>query len=376
MTANGTNEPIVVVIDDTPANLRLLAAILSEAAYRVRPLPGGRLGLQSVMSEPPDLVLLDVDMPDMSGFEVCRRIKAVPSLASVPVIFISALDDPSSKIEGFRAGAVDYVTKPFYADEIKARVHTHIELARTRRKLEASFDRLRELERLRETLTHMIVHDLRTPLHGLSLTLELIDTDPSLPDGVRPDVERARRCCVTLSHLVTSVLDVAKLEALSMPTALGDHPPAALVSEAIRQLGALATDPRLVVLELPEQCLRCDLQLSSRIIGNLVMNALSFAPARGGRVEVGAEPVGEAVRMHVRDNGPGIPAGAQAQIFDKFAKTNPNAARGRSSTGLGLAFCKMAVEAQGGRIGVRSDVGQGSMFWFELPQASEDSSSS
>ena len=368
--AHAREPPIVVLIDDTPANLRLLSGILANSGYRVRPLPGARLGLQSVMSEPPDLVLLDIDMPDMNGFEVCRRIKADPKLTHIPVIFISALDDPKHKIEAFLAGGVDYVTKPFRAEEVKARVRAHVELAQARRDLEESYVRLRELEQMRDTLAHMIVHDLRTPLNGLALTLELLDREPALAAELKPDVETARRCVVMLTQLVTAVLDVGRMESESMPTELVDCGPADLVRAASGHLGVIAKDPRLSILGLSERTIRCDVGLGSRVVANLVINALSFVRSTGGRVELGAEDRNGGVRFFVRDNGPGIPLSAQQRIFEKFAQANSGAPReARHSTGLGLTFCKMAVEAQGGQIGVESEPGKGSTFWFELPQS-------
>ncbi|MCC6874116.1 MAG: hybrid sensor histidine kinase/response regulator [Sandaracinaceae bacterium] len=367
--------PVVVAIDDTPANLRLLTAILVDAGYRVRALPGGRLGLHSVRAEPPDLVLLDVNMPEMNGFEVCRRMREDPALANVPVIFVSALDDTKSKLDAFLAGGMDYVTKPFRAEEVKARVRTHLELARARRELEASYARLRELERLRDSLTHMVVHDLRTPLNGLALTLELIDQDPELASGLKPDVESARRCVVTLTQLVTSMLDLARLESQRMPTEIVECPTADLVRDALGHLGVVARDPRLAILDVASANARCDVKLGSRVIANLVINALSFVPSRGGRVEVGAEAANGVVRIFVHDNGPGIPESAQQRIFEKFAQAEQGGRSARHSVGLGLTFCKMAVEAQGGRIGVESQPGRGSTFWFELPHVARSDAS-
>ncbi|CAG0993478.1 partial Alginate biosynthesis sensor protein KinB, partial [Gammaproteobacteria bacterium] len=298
-----------------------------------------------------------------------------PALAHIPVIFVSALDDTKSKLDAVLSGGLDYVTKPVRAEEVKARVRTHLELARTRRELEASNLRLRELERLRDSLTHMVVHDLRTPLNGLALTLELIDQDPELTSGLKPDVESARRCVVTLTQLVTSMLDLARLESERMPTEIVECPTADLVHDALDHLGVVAKDPRLAILDVASGKARCDVKLGSRVIANLVINALSFVPSRGGRVEVGTEAARDAVRIFVRDNGPGIPQSAQARIFEKFAQLEQAGRNARHGAGLGLTFCKMAVEAQGGRIGVHSQPGEGSTFWFELPQAASSNAS-
>ncbi|MCC6877823.1 MAG: hybrid sensor histidine kinase/response regulator [Sandaracinaceae bacterium] len=346
-----------------------MTAILIDAGYQVRPMSAGKPALESIRQSPPDLVLLDVAMPGMNGFEVCRRMQEEPALTRIPVIFVSALDDTKSKIEGFLVGGVDYVTKPVRADEVRARVRTHVELARTRQELQASYERLRELEQLRDTLTHMIVHDLRTPLNGMALTLDLLAHATQLDAELKPDVESAQRAVVALTQLVNSMLDVARLEAQSMPTEIVECLASDLVTEAFGHLGVVTRDPRLKILELPAGAVRCDVKLGSRVIANLVMNALSFVPSKGGHVEVGAVADERVVRISVRDNGPGIPESAQARIFDKFGQLENRNRSTTHSAGLGLTFCKMAVEAQGGRIGVQSELGRGSTFWFELPSA-------
>ena len=165
--------PNVIVVDDTPANLQLLTGMLKERGYKVRPVPSGKLALQAAKNDPPDLILLDIMMPEMDGYEVCERLKADEKLREIPVIFISALNETMDKVRAFGVGGVDYVTKPFQFEEVDARVRTHLELQRQRRKLKENYEQLRRLEELRDNLVHMIVHDLRNPLTGISGFLDL-----------------------------------------------------------------------------------------------------------------------------------------------------------------------------------------------------------
>src|SRR5690348_5122326 len=143
--------PSVLVVDDTPANLHLLAQMLKEQGYRVRPVPSGKLALQAAQRDPPDLILLDINMPEMNGYEVCERLKANDKLKGIPIIFISALTEPLDKVKAFEIGGVDYLTKPFQMEELHARVETHLKLRRLQIDLE---EYSRNLEQARERIDH------------------------------------------------------------------------------------------------------------------------------------------------------------------------------------------------------------------------------
>ncbi len=164
----------VLVVDDTVENLRVLSDLLGEQGYEVRAVTSGRQALQAVEHDPPDLILLDITMPDMDGFEVCRRLRATEWSKDVPVIFLTALTATADKLRAFDAGGVDYVTKPFQFEEVLARVRTHVALRRAQTALADSYKGLRALEQLRDDLVHMIVHDMRSPLTALQIDLNLL----------------------------------------------------------------------------------------------------------------------------------------------------------------------------------------------------------
>ena len=159
----------LLVVDDTHQNLRLLGNMLGEEGYEVRPVSNGRQALQAAEHDPPDLILLDVNMPDMDGYEVCRRIKAQDRSKDVPVIFLTAWTDRAHMVKAFEVGGADYVTKPFLFEEVLARVNTHIALSRTREALAQRDERVRELERLHRDLVQSAVDGMRTPLAELTL---------------------------------------------------------------------------------------------------------------------------------------------------------------------------------------------------------------
>ena len=199
-------KPRVMVVDDTPVNLRLLDDILTGAGYAVRGIADPKHTCEAAAKERPDIILLDIDMPELDGFAVCRQLKEHPATRDIPVIFISAFSDTDYKLEAFLVGGVDYVTKPFRAAEVKARVRAHVELARTRRQLAENLQRLQQLEALRDSLTHMLVHDLRTPLNAMSLTLEVLSMDERLDEELQADVLAAKRCGTTLKTGFLAIL--------------------------------------------------------------------------------------------------------------------------------------------------------------------------
>jgi PleD family two-component response regulator len=160
----GAGQPAsILVVDDTPANLQVLAGMLKDRGYKVRPVPGGKLALLAAQRDPPDLVLLDINMPEMNGYEVCERLKADDALKGIPVIFISALTEPLDKVKAFAIGGVDYLTKPFQMEELHARVETHLKLRRLQIELE---EYSRHLELARERLKLLRLHPAAAPARG------------------------------------------------------------------------------------------------------------------------------------------------------------------------------------------------------------------
>ncbi|OGV74714.1 MAG: hypothetical protein A3K19_32915 [Lentisphaerae bacterium RIFOXYB12_FULL_65_16] len=359
----------ILIVDDNPANLDLLGGMLRERGYKVRAAPSGKLALQAARARPPDLILLDINMPEMSGYEACEHLKADPALKDIPVLFISALSETLDKVKAFRVGGVDYVTKPFQFEEVEARVRTHLMLQRQKRELAASLARLQELERLRDNLVHMVVHDMRSPLMSIRGFLEILQMDlqATLSADDAEMFQVAVDASVKLTDMVSAVLDVSRIEAGQMPIKPKACELNDVVGEALRGLGGI-THQRHVVWEPPPAPVPtyCDAEVTGRIVANLVVNAVKFTP-KDGTITITAAAAGGRVRVTVADTGPGIPPEYREKIFDKFGQVETRLTSTKYSTGLGLAFCKLAAEAQGGRIGVDSEVGQGSAFWFELP---------
>jgi two-component system, sensor histidine kinase and response regulator len=357
----------VLVVDDTIENLRLLSSMLEEHGYEVRPVTNGRQALQAVERDPPDLILLDITMPEMDGYEVCRRLRATERSKDVPVIFLTALTDTADKLRAFDMGGVDYITKPFQFEEVLARVKTHVALRRAQVALAESYKRLRALEQLRDDLVHMIVHDMRSPLQTLLISLELLQgVAAALGEDSQEDLETAIGSTESLSRMVKDLLDVSRLEGGQMPIEREVWDLARITSDVRAAFGTMDRDRRIDVESAVAVEVICDGALVRRIIENLVSNVIKHTPAGTGmRISI-ASGDGR-VRVAVHDEGGGVPLEARGKIFEKFGTVENRRERAYHSVGLGLAFCKLAIEAHGGTIGVDPGVPVGSTFWFELP---------
>jgi signal transduction histidine kinase len=370
--------PTVLVVDDTPDNVALLSSLL-KGDYRIKVATSGEKALRIALEgEPPDLILLDIIMPGMDGFEVCRRLKQSEHTRSVPVIFLSALNETMDKVTAFRVGGVDYVTKPFQAEEVKSRVEMHLRLhelqvalQRQNRDLQESYSKLREIESLKDSLVHMIIHDMRTPLtsiYGYLKSMEMYES-ATLSDEGKEFLSIVSDSTQKLIDMVNSLLDVSKMESGEMKLNIEEVDLTAVARDVITALDSLKGD-RVLTVDGPDNpaTIGADARLIHRVIQNLVGNALKFTP-EDGEIRITIDVDGEQARVSVTDNGSGIPVQFQSRIFEKFGQVEAAANRNVHSTGLGLTFCKLAVEAHGGIIGVDSEEGKGSTFWFTLPAA-------
>ncbi|MFZ4437335.1 MAG: hybrid sensor histidine kinase/response regulator [Syntrophales bacterium] len=358
----------LLVVDDEVSNVDTVIEALGES-YTVRVATDGESALESVKKAPPDLIILDVMMPGLDGFEVCRRLKADPTTQEIPVIFLTALHETMDKTKGFSAGGVDYVTKPFHFADIHARVEAHLELHRRKCKLQQSYDKLRELETLRDSLVHMIVHDMRSPLSLILGNLELVEME-TVPKEAADCINRALSSTKALLQMVSTLLDISKMEAGEITLDVSAVDIKELASETIRMVEPVK-GRRKLTLTSPKAIgeIQGDADLIRRLLQNLIGNALKFTNKETGTIAVRIESAEEEkVRVSVVDNGPGIPLEYRDKVFDKFCQVAARKQGQVHSTGLGLTFCKLAVEAHGGRIGLESKLGKGSTFWFELPR--------
>jgi len=364
------NQPSVLMVDDTPANLELLSVMLKGRGYKVRAAVSGKLALQAARNDPPDLILLDISMPEMDGYEVCAKLKSEERLKDIPIIFLSALTETMDKVKAFGAGGVDYIIKPFQFEEVEARVEAHLELRRQKFLLQENYNRLRELEKKRDDLVNMIIHDLRTPLTIIAGYNELIAEDRKniLSGESAGYISENKKAVKQMIQIVSDVLDTSKMEEGQMKLKLGKCDLGGILEEAISGMESLLEGRKIrFTPPVSPVLVRADGELVFRVIQNLLGNALKYTPDGSGLIQLKLRPAGDRVRVIVSDNGPGIAPEHRQRIFEKFGQVGIREDHKRYSTGLGLTFCKLAVEAHGGSIGVDGEAGKGSSFWFELP---------
>ena len=358
----------VLIVDDDPKNRLVLRAVLEQQGHCIGEAEDGEQALQKVRTDPPDVVVLDVMMPGISGYEVCNRLKRDPATAHIPVLMVTALTDRASRLKGMEKGANDFITKPVDIHEVALRVRNAVYSKRLFDQLEEKYTKLKELEEIRDNLVHMIIHDLRQPLTAIMGYLQLFQ----IQEGEEADaslIQSAISSVVLAADMTNAVLDIQRQEEGKLQLNRGEYSLQSLAEESIKALEPLMNGHTIRFEAVEKQAIAdCDRDLIQRVIMNLLVNAVNYTPGNG-TVSLRIESVGPRVKFSVSDTGIGIPEEFQTAIFDRFGQVESRKIAGKHSSGLGLTFCKMAVEEHGGEIGVESDPGQGSTFWFTLPAA-------
>jgi two-component system, sensor histidine kinase and response regulator len=358
------SQPTILVVDDIPENVELLEAYLVPEKYRVVTAHNGIEALERAKETPPDIVLLDVMMPQMDGFEVCQILKNDPKTQFIPVVMVTALKERDDKLRGIEAGADDFLTKPIDRVELLTRIRSLIRVKFLHDDLEKSYVALQELQNVKERLTQMIIHDLKNPLTGVKANIEIVGMEDL--GETRECLDAAQRSCDMLFNMIQDLLDISKMEEGKLVLTCETLDLIEIISPVVREVSVPAqAEDKEVVYELPEDLARIylDRDLIYRTLSNLMQNAVKHS-GRGGVITVSASNTDDTMRIEVKDTGHGIPEGFQEKIFEKFGQVE---SRQRTGSGLGLTFCRMAVEAHQGKIWVESVEGEGSQFIFELP---------
>jgi signal transduction histidine kinase len=370
---------LILIADDIPANVELLFDQLRSLGYRTVTAHDGPSALAACFAHRPELCILDVAMPagdlgcadHSTGYEVCRRIKKDPRTARIPVVFVTALTESTDRLHAIEAGGDDFLTKPYNRLVLGARITSLLKLKAATDALEDSYRKLRELQKVRDDLLKMIVHDLKTPLTAILATLEmLLDGDyGTVGDSQRQVLTDAEGKADDLLQLIDDLLEVARLEEAALPIVREPIAPAALLAEIAHEWSVrLQQEGATAVVEVSDDApiFRADKGLLRRVLANLVQNALAHS-GHAITLRLGARRDGSGILLTVADTGPGIPREYHDIIFGKFQQIRTGAVPRVRSSGLGLTFCRLAVEQHGGRIWVQSTEGEGSAFHILLP---------
>ncbi|MGK5095214.1 hybrid sensor histidine kinase/response regulator [Deltaproteobacteria bacterium TL4] len=340
------SQPLILIVDDDSRNLQILGSTLKQEGYQVMVSASGKHALQSLETLRPDLILLDVLMPELSGFEICKRIKANEQTADIPVIFITVKDETDNIVKGFELGAIDYVTKPFQPKELLARVKTHLDLSFSRGLIERQSQEYKEL-------LHILCHDLNNPLWGVAMVLENAEKDPGLLQQKKGQMLRAITNCLAIVKLVRQVrvLEDKEFELPLTHLSLKD-----IVSEAMlmledkfleKQIKAVATIPEGLNILVEKS------SLINSVLNNLLTNSIKFSYPNTQILVTGSQDK-DHVFLTVQDFGIGIPEAILRNLFDIRKRTSRTGTQGETGTGFGMPLIQKFMKKYGGSIKVVS----------------------
>jgi signal transduction histidine kinase len=385
-----SHRPRILAIDDQPANLVALGAILAEE-FALFFATSGPMGLAMALADPPELVLLDVMMPDMDGFETFRRFKAEPKLNKIPVIFVTALNDQTSEVIGLAMGASDYITKPIILEIAQHRIRNLLEREQLRKEVEEHRNHLEDLvfartldlsiakeatdsaHRVKSNFLSRMSHELRTPLNAIIGMTELAMLQTANAQQGE-QLGRVLNASDDMLALVSQLIDITEIQSKRLTLDSSHFKLRSALNCVTRLLSQDATNKGLALRvttssELDELTLWGDRLRLGQILKSLTTNAISFTSL--GYVNVSVQPIEATatdivLRFEVKDTGIGIAPENQKRIFDVFEQVDVSTQRAHSGAGLGLALCKQLVELMGGTVGLQSQLGVGSTFWFTV----------
>ncbi len=368
----------ILIIDDNPKIMAVAKVHLKKEHLDVISVEDGKSGLESARLEKPDLILLDVDMPDMSGFDVCQTLKEDTELRMIPVIFLTATDDNSSRIRGLDLGAVDYVIKPFDSFELRARVRAALRTKKLQDQLatlnleleervEQRTEKINQLLRQKDAFVNQLSHDLKTPLTPLVALLPMVANrtedkeSKKMLDLVMDNVDY-------MKNLTEMTLQFARLGSASTELKLETIDLVSEIRNIIESLSPIFEEKGINAVDNTTAApdIEVDRMLIKELLHNLISNAVKYTN-ENGIVTFDVITNGESVEVSVKDNGVGMSEEQIKRVFEEFYKVD-DSRNDRSSTGLGLAICQRIIEKHGGSIRAESQgIGQGTAMHFTIP---------
>lgn len=367
----------ILIVDDTPANIEVLYKTLEPEGYALSVATHGQMALEIAPHLNPDLILMDIMMPGISGFETCKQLKKNEHTRDLPVIFISAKGEVEDIVEGFRLGGVDYITKPFRGNEVLSRVKTHVQLSWLKKQqeiriqeLEFKNRKLEELDEIKNRFLGIAMHDLRNPLSSISGFSDLFLREESSysEDEKKELIQVVSQASKDLLGLVHDLLDISVFESgqLGLNLSSGNLNPLLRKQVQMNQVPSNQKNIGIITSleEVPDSTF--DPNRMGQVMDNLISNAIKFSQP-GTSIQVGLRKGEQSLEFYVKDEGPGIPREDRCRLFTEFPQISVYPTGGEKSTGLGLSIVKKIVDAHCGTIHVESEEGRGSAFHVQLP---------
>jgi two-component system, sensor histidine kinase and response regulator len=373
MSKTTTNSNLILIVDDVEQNVAVLSNILRTAGYTIMASFSGEQALRLVEKRKPDLIVLDVMMPGIDGYETCTRLKRDPKLADIPVLFLSALSDSAQRVKGLQVGGVDFISKPFHEEEVVARVGVHVRIKNLEREQENYISQLERMNREKDRLMSIVSHDLRSPLGGIiGLSRIMSDGNEEIlqPQLVKKYSTIITQSAETLVHLVNDLLDIAKIEQETDEKSNSEFNLVDVAQNTIDILRYLATQKGLSIQShFTEQSLivEADKVKINQVLSNLITNGIKFTKEGGVTVDISSS--GTNVTMIISDTGIGIPKADLPYIFDKFGNSQRRGTNNEKGTGLGMHITQYYVALHGGSITVSSEENVGTTYKVTLPIA-------
>jgi len=360
---NKFENKLILVIDDNPMNVLLATKTLENFGFSTCSADSGALGIKSLENEIPSLILMDIMMPEMDGYEACREIKKVDKWKEIPIIFLTANVHTENLLEGFAAGGVDYITKPFKSEELNVRIKNHIELAESR-------STILEMNRSRDKLYSIIAHDVRSPLSGILQTLDAIDQGYINPDSedFKDIIHQLKNRTQDTSALLSSLLEWTRAQDPTKNIQQKQTNIQLLVNNCAHLLEANAQNKSITIsINIDDKIEAfCDEVTIHTVFRNLISNAVKFTQ-NNGTISIEGKPSEDKVSITVQDSGIGMSTEAIENIFEKNQHFTSTGTANESGTGLGLMLVKDFVKMNKGSIRVESTLGIGTTFTIELP---------
>ncbi len=365
----------ILIVDDVVSNVLLLKILLTNEKYQVCTANCGNMCIEQAKKEKPDLILLDVMMPDISGFDAAVILKKDPETHDIPIIFLTALNNPSDLIKGFQVGANDFLTKPFNKEELLMRVMHQIQLVAAKRIILRQNEELRHTIQNRDKMYSVIAHDLRSPMASIRMVLNLVVSVVS-SDMVGEEIfellDKANRESEETHNLLDNLLKWTKSQTGRLNVVYQDMDLNDVVPGVVDIFTMIAEMKKIKLEYLPYEeklMVRADNDMIKTVIRNFLSNAIKFTP-EGKGIEVFCKREGDFVRVCVRDHGVGIAADRIGTIFHKGETTYGTG--GEEGSGLGLQLCQDFARKNGGEAYVESVEGEGSTFSFTIPLKKEE----
>ena len=360
--------PTILAVDDEPANLLLLQRLL-QREFRVICSPNGQTALDILAQTPVDVVLLDIMMPYMNGYQVLKTIRTLPAITDIPVILVSAMSDAKDVAQGLEIGANDYITKPIDPEVTTARIQTQIALKQLQDERKKIIQELLAAQTLKDNLLRIASHDLKGPLMNMQLVSSLFRRDEDLIPGAKDWLDALDSSVTTMQTVIEDFLDTAAMNSSVINLKLERVSVKRIVDNLITlfQAHAAKKDIRIEARDCDGTIL-ADAARFQQALGNLVSNAVKYSPLHT-TIRIWMFREANDVHICVGDEGPGIPVDERSRLFTQFGKLSTRPTDGEHSTGLGLWIVKHMINLQGGDVGVDCPPEGGSVFWVQMQAA-------